>query len=87
MNVNYSNDFNSFNNYYLDNIKSYIIINKEIYENLISQVNYNFLLILFTLSCFGSFIFCIKKHNDDYLLVKTNTNSNTNLLVNGYLVD
>ena len=91
--INYNSDFNSFNNKYLENIESYISVNKEIYENLISQVNFNFLLIIFTLSCVGGFIFCIKKQNDGYLLVKTNhntnddTSNNTNILVHGYLVD
>lgn len=93
MDINYNNDFNSFNNKYLENIESYISVNKEIYENLVSQINFNFLLIVFTLSCVSGFIFCIKKQNDGYLLVKTNhntnndTSNNTNILVHGYLVD
>ena len=50
MDTNYNSDI--LNTIYLENIENYVVINEEIYKNIISSIQYNYLLILFTMSCF-----------------------------------
>jgi hypothetical protein len=55
---------------YLENIENYIVINEEMYKIIISNIKYNNLLILFTISCFATFLCCIKKPKNDYTLIE-----------------
>tara|TARA_Y100000816_G_C25869389_1_gene453784 strand:+ start:448 stop:693 length:246 start_codon:yes stop_codon:yes gene_type:complete len=68
MDTNYNSD--SLNALYLENTENYIVINEEMYKAIISNIECNYLLILFTMSCFVSFIYCIKKPKNDYVLIK-----------------
>ena len=58
-----------------DNYKmgeSLVLISNDIYSNIISQINYNYLLIIFTMGCVGGLFFCNKhdnKQTKEYIIV------------------
>ena len=56
MDVNYNTDL--IETIYLENIENYVIINEEMYKTIISNIGYNYLLILFTMSCFVGALCC-----------------------------
>ncbi len=56
------------NNLY--NIQNYYIIDEEKFDYIINNINYNYLLILFTMTCICSLISSINKSNNDYLLIQ-----------------
>ena len=68
MDTNYNNDVLS--TIYLENIENYIVINEEIYKNIISNIEYNYLLIIFTMSCFVGILCSIRREKNEYLLVE-----------------
>ena len=68
MDVNYNSDL--LDNIYLDNIQHYVLINEEMYETIISSLDFNYLLMLFTISFFTGFVCCIKKPKNDYVLIQ-----------------
>ena len=68
MDINYNSDL--LDNIYLDNIQHYVLINEEMYETIISSINFNYLLMLFTISFFTGFVCCIKKPKNDYVLIQ-----------------
>ncbi len=68
MNTNYNSYY--LNTLYLENIKNYIIINEEMYKSIMSSIQYNYLLILFTMSCFVGILCSYKKPKHDYKLIQ-----------------
>ena len=68
MDTNYNNDVLS--TIYLENIENYIVINEETYKNIISNIEYNYLLIIFTMSCFVGILCNIRRQKNEYLLVE-----------------
>ena len=68
MDTNYNNDLLS--TIYLENIENYIVINEETYKNIISNIEYNYLLIIFTMSCFVGILCSIRREKNEYLLVE-----------------
>lgn len=68
MDTNYNNDVLS--TIYLENIENYIVINEETYKNIISNIEYNYLLIIFTMSCFVGILCSIRREKNEYLLVE-----------------
>ncbi len=68
MDTNYNND--AIDTIYLENIENYVIINEEMYKTIISNIGYNYLLILFSMSCFIGVLCSIKKPKNDYILIE-----------------
>ena len=68
MDTNFNND--NLNTIYLENIENYVILNEEMYKTILSNIDTNFLLFLFTISCFTTVLCCMKKSNNDYTLIK-----------------
>ena len=68
MDVNYNTDL--IETIYLENIENYVIINEEMYKTIISNIGYNYLLILFTMSCFVGALCCVKKKKNEYILLE-----------------
>ena len=57
----------------LDNYKigaSFVLVSNDMYSNIISQININYLLIIFTMGCVGSLFLCNKK-DKEYIRVAT----------------
>ena len=71
MDTNYYN--NNLDTIYLENIENYVIINEEMYKTIMSNIGYNFLLILFSMSCFVGVLCSMKKTKKDYILVQEAT--------------
>tara|TARA_B100001057_G_C22653787_1_gene873179 strand:+ start:657 stop:911 length:255 start_codon:yes stop_codon:yes gene_type:complete len=71
MDTNYNTDV--IRTIYLENIENFGIINDEIYKIIISNIEYSYVLILFTISCFIVLLCNIKnskKSKNEYILVK-----------------
>ena len=68
MDTNFNID--GLNDIYLENIENYVVINEEMYKTLISNIECNYLLILFTMSCFVGLICSINKPKNDYVLIQ-----------------
>ena len=68
MDTNYNSDI--LNTIYLENIENYVVINEEMYKNIISSIECNYLLILFTMSCFAGLLCTMKKPKNDYVLIQ-----------------
>ena len=68
MDVNYNTDL--IETIYLENIENYVIINEEMYKTIISNIGYNYLLILFSMSCFVGALCCVKKKKNEYILLE-----------------
>ena len=68
MDTNFNND--NLNTLYLENIENYVILNEEMYKAILSNIDTNFLLFLFTTTCFTTLLCCMKKSNNDYTLIK-----------------
>ena len=64
--------FNSdgLNAVYLENIENYVVINEEMYKSIVSSIECNYLLILFTMSCFVGILCSMKKPKNDYVLIQ-----------------
>tara|TARA_Y100000992_G_C21035796_1_gene382595 strand:- start:185 stop:430 length:246 start_codon:yes stop_codon:yes gene_type:complete len=65
-------NFNSHgvNTLYLENVENYVVINEEMYKSIVSSIECNYLLILFTMTCFVGILCSIKKPKNDYVLVQ-----------------
>ena len=68
MDTNFNSD--SLNAVYLENIENYVVINEEMYKSIVSSIECNYLLILFTMSCFVGILCSIKKPKNDYVLIQ-----------------
>jgi hypothetical protein len=68
MDTNYNSDI--LNTIYLENIENYVIINEQMYKAIISNIQCNYLLILFTMSCLTGLLCSIKKPKNDYVLIQ-----------------
>ena len=51
-------------------ISEYIIIDRSIYRKILTNIDYNYLLIIFTMSCVSSLICLYKKPKDRYTLIQ-----------------
>lgn len=54
-----------------DNYKiseSFVLVSNDIYNDIISQININYLLIIFTMGCVGSLIMC-NRQDKEYVMV------------------
>jgi hypothetical protein len=56
--------------YAIQNFQNYYIIDEEKFDYIINNINYNYLLILFTMTCVCSLISSINKSNDGYLRIQ-----------------
>ena len=65
---NEKNDSYSYDIYTYDS-KEFILLTKEMYNEIVNNINFNFLLILFSFGFFTSLICCRIKEN--YVLIKT----------------
>lgn len=61
---------NGLNAVYLENIENYVVINEEMYKSIVSSIECNYLLILFTMSCFVGILCSMKKPKNDYVLIQ-----------------
>ena len=61
---------NSLNTIYLENIENYLLINKEMCRSILLNIEYNYLLILFSMSCFLGILCSMKKQKNDYVLIQ-----------------
>ena len=68
MDTNFNSD--GLNAIYLENIENYVVINEEMYKSIVSSIECNYLLILFTMSCFVGILCSIKKPKNDYVLIQ-----------------
>ena len=68
MDTNFNND--GLNAVYLENIENYVVINEEMYKSIVSSIECNYLLILFTMSCFVGILCSMKKPKNDYVLIE-----------------
>ena len=46
---------------YLENIENYVVISEVMYKTIIENINMNYLLILFTMSCISTIFLCPRK--------------------------
>jgi hypothetical protein len=51
-------------------IQNYYIVDEKMFGSIINNINYNYLLILFTMTCVCGLVSSIKKPNKDYLLIQ-----------------
>ena len=51
-------------------IQNYYIVDEKMFDSIINNINYNYLLILFTMTCVCGLVCSIKKPNNDYLLIQ-----------------
>ncbi len=68
MDINFIND--NLSTLYLENIENYVVINEEMYKAIVSSIECNYLLILFTMSCFVGILCSMKKSKNDYVLIQ-----------------
>tara|TARA_B100001093_G_scaffold492739_1_gene534161 strand:- start:1571 stop:1816 length:246 start_codon:yes stop_codon:yes gene_type:complete len=68
MDTNFNSD--GLNAIYLENIENYVLINEEMYKSIVSSIECNYLLILFTMSCFVGILCSMKKPKNDYVLIQ-----------------
>jgi len=68
MDTNFNGD--GLNAVYLENIENYVVINEEMYKSIVSSIECNYLLILFTMSCFVGILCSMKKPKNDYVLIQ-----------------
>ncbi len=68
MDTNFNSD--GLNAVYLENIENYVLINEEMYKSIVSSIECNYLLILFTMSCFVVILCSMKKPKNDYVLIQ-----------------
>tara|TARA_A100001011_G_scaffold370387_1_gene426610 strand:- start:673 stop:918 length:246 start_codon:yes stop_codon:yes gene_type:complete len=68
MDTNFNSD--GLNAVYLENIENYVVINEEMYKSIVSSIECNYLLILFTMSCFVGILCSMKKPKNDYVLIQ-----------------
>ena len=65
MDTNSNQDF-LFN---VDDIYTYVVIDEQTYRWILKNIDYNYLLIIFTMSCIFSLVCCYKKPQHHYMLV------------------
>ena len=64
MDINNNLDF-----FILHNANDYILIDESVYRYIINNINYNYLLMILTISCGGTLV-CLYKHpKNDYVLL------------------
>ena len=65
MDTNYHEDF-----MIVQDIDRYVVIDEDTYRWILANINCNYLLILFTMSCVASLICSHRKRKDDYVLIQ-----------------
>ena len=67
-------NYNILESIYLENIDNYVVISEEMYKTIIENINMNYLLILFTMSCLSTILLCPRKQSiqNKYVVVPTN---------------
>ena len=65
MDTNYFEDFTI-----VQDIDRYIVMDEESYRWILANINCNYLMILFTMSCVCALVCCYKKPKNDYILVQ-----------------
>lgn len=67
-------NYDVLENIYLENIENYVVISEEMYKTIIENINMNYLLILFTMSCLSTILLCPRKQSiqNKYIVVPTN---------------
>ena len=65
MDTNYNNDFGIF-----ESVNNFVIIDENTYRLILANINCNYLMILFTMSCVCALVCSYKKPRNDYLLVQ-----------------
>ena len=60
------------NNLIMSGSNMYFVLDEHMYKTILKNIDINFLLSLFTLSCICSIVFCIKKHKSEYVLISNN---------------
>ena len=67
-------NYNILESIYLENIENYVVISEEMYKTVIKNINMNYLLILFTMSCLSTILLCPRKKTiqNKYILVPSN---------------
>ena len=65
MDTNYHEDF-----MIVQDIDRYVVIDEDTYRWILANINCNYLLILFTMSCVASLVCSYKKPKNDYVLVQ-----------------
>ena len=68
MDTNFNSD--GLNAIYLENIENYVLLNEQMYKTIVSSIECNYLLILFTMSCFVGILCSMKKPKNDYVLIQ-----------------
>ena len=68
-------NYNILESIYLENIENYVVISEEMYKTVIKNINMNYLLILFTMSCLSTILLCPRKKTiqNKYILIKKNS--------------
>jgi len=65
----------------IEDINRYVIIDDFSYRWILTNIKYNYLMILFTMSCVSTLVCCYKKSKNEYILVQDSKP------VNGSIVD
>ena len=65
MDTNFNEDY-----VIIRDIDNYVVLDEDIYKSIIQNINCNYLMILFTITCFSTIIFCNRKPKNDYVLVQ-----------------
>jgi len=65
MDTNYHEDF-----MIVQDIDRYVIMDEDTYRWILANINCNYLMILFTMSCVCALVCSYKKHKNDYVLVQ-----------------
>lgn len=64
MDTNFNQDY-----VIISNIDNYLLLDDAAYKWILANINYNYLMILFTITCFTTIMCCNKKDKNDYVLV------------------
>ena len=65
MNTNYQEDF-----MIVQDIDGYVVMDEDTYRWILANINCNYLMMLFTMSCVCSLVCCYKKSKNDYVLLQ-----------------
>ena len=57
----------------IDNFSNIMILSDDQYKTIIENINLNYLLIIFTIGCFSSLIYCNKNNNKNKYVIIPNT--------------
>lgn len=86
MDINYNLDFSSMNNYDLEKIQKYVVIKQELLYYMLNSIDTNYFLILFTMTCLGGLMICMKKpkKSHKYYVLPNNNDPET---VEGHILN